>query len=130
MQNTEDIHRIHFIGICGTGMASLAAMLKEQGKEVSGSDEGVYPPMSDFLAQKNINVSQGYSVASLQPEPDLVVVGNALSRGNPEIEHNNKWHIEFVRFNAIELPPSSVGRPAPQQQLRPEIDTSLVMAVR
>jgi UDP-N-acetylmuramate: L-alanyl-gamma-D-glutamyl-meso-diaminopimelate ligase len=56
----DRIHRIHLIGICGTGMASLAAMLKDSGYEVSGSDEGIYPPMSDFLAEKRIRVAQGY----------------------------------------------------------------------
>jgi UDP-N-acetylmuramate: L-alanyl-gamma-D-glutamyl-meso-diaminopimelate ligase len=80
------IHRIHLIGICGTGMASLAAMLKDSGYEVTGSDEGVYPPMSVFLAGNGIQVAQGYDPRNLQPEPDLVIVGNALSRGNPEVE--------------------------------------------
>ena len=73
------IQRIHFIGICGTGMASLAAMLKDGGYAVSGSDEGVYPPMSDFLQQRQIPVAKGYDLKNLQPEPDLVVIGNALS---------------------------------------------------
>jgi UDP-N-acetylmuramate: L-alanyl-gamma-D-glutamyl-meso-diaminopimelate ligase len=79
-------------------MASLAAMLKDLGYAVSGSDEGVYPPMSDFLANKQILVHQGYSVQNLIPEPDLVVVGNALSRGNPEIEHLLNCRIPFVSF--------------------------------
>lgn len=79
-------------------MASLAAMLKDQGYEVSGSDEGVYPPMSDFLAQKQIAVSQGFSPKNLQPEPDLVIIGNALSRGNPEIEHVLNLRMRFLSF--------------------------------
>ena len=87
MISIDKIQRIHLIGICGTGMASLAAMLKERGYEVTGSDEGVYPPMSVFLADKAIRVTQGYSMANLNPAPDLIVVGNALSRGNPEIEY-------------------------------------------
>jgi UDP-N-acetylmuramate: L-alanyl-gamma-D-glutamyl-meso-diaminopimelate ligase len=95
---TDAIHRIHLIGICGTGMASLAAMLKESGYEVTGSDEGVYPPMSDFLAQKRIPVMQGYNLKNLQPEPDLVVVGNALSRGNPEIEYVLNFRLPFLSF--------------------------------
>lgn len=95
---TDGIHRIHLIGICGTGMASLAAMLKDSGYEVSGSDEGVYPPMSDFLAQKRIPFSQGYDPANLRPEPDLVVVGNALSRGNSEIEHVLDFRLPFLSF--------------------------------
>ncbi len=79
-------------------MASLAAMLQESGYEVSGSDDGVYPPMSDFLAQKQIRVVQGYNAANIQPEPDLVVIGNALSRGNPEIEHVLNRRLPFVSF--------------------------------
>ena len=79
-------------------MASLAAMLKESGYEVSGSDEGIYPPMSDFLAQKQIRVIQGYDSKNLQSEPDLVVVGNALSRGNPEIEFVLNSRLPFLSF--------------------------------
>jgi UDP-N-acetylmuramate: L-alanyl-gamma-D-glutamyl-meso-diaminopimelate ligase len=79
-------------------MASLAVMLKDSGYEVSGSDEGVYPPMSDFLAQKQIPVQQGYKVQNLSPEPDLIVIGNALSRGNPEIEHLLNIRIPFLSF--------------------------------
>jgi len=86
MLNPDRIHRIHLIGICGTGMASLAAMLQERGYEISGSDEGVYPPMSEFLEARKIRVSQGFAASNLRHEPDLVIVGNALSRGNPEIE--------------------------------------------
>ena len=67
----EKVQRIHFIGICGTGMASLAAMLQNRGYEITGSDEGVYPPMSHFLAEKQIPVFQGYSAGNLQPAPDL-----------------------------------------------------------
>jgi len=77
---------IHFSGICGTGMASLAVLLKMRGYKVRGSDENVYPPMSDFLSQNNIEVLNGYSQQNLELVPDLVVIGNALSRGNPEIE--------------------------------------------
>ena len=95
---TDAIHKIHLIGICGTGMASLAAMLQGSGYEVTGSDEGVYPPMSEFLAEKRIAVSQGYSPKNLQPAPDLVVVGNALSRGNPEIEHVLDYRLPFLSF--------------------------------
>jgi UDP-N-acetylmuramate: L-alanyl-gamma-D-glutamyl-meso-diaminopimelate ligase len=95
---TDAIHRIHLIGICGTGMASLAAMLKDSGYEVSGSDEGIYPPMSDFLARKEIPVARGYDFKNLQPEPDLVVVGNASSRGNPEIEYVLNFRLPFLSF--------------------------------
>jgi UDP-N-acetylmuramate: L-alanyl-gamma-D-glutamyl-meso-diaminopimelate ligase len=94
----SEICRIHLVGVCGTGMASLAAMLQENGYEVSGSDEGVYPPMSEFLAQKNIRVVQGYNLKNLQPEPDLVVIGNALSRGNPEVEYVLNFRLPFLSF--------------------------------
>jgi UDP-N-acetylmuramate: L-alanyl-gamma-D-glutamyl-meso-diaminopimelate ligase len=79
-------------------MASLAAMLKDRGFDVSGSDEGVYPPMSEFLTRKEIRILQGYNLANLQPEPDLAVVGNALSRGNPEIEYVLNFRIPYTSF--------------------------------
>ncbi len=78
---------IHLIGICGTAMASLAGMLKQSGFQVTGSDNAVYPPMSDLLAALGIPVSQPFGIGNLQPQPDLVVVGNAISRGNPELEY-------------------------------------------
>lgn len=79
-------------------MASLAAMLQNSGYRISGSDEGIYPPMSDFLARKQIPIFQGYDAKNLEPAPDLVVVGNALSRGNPEIEHMLDHRIPFLSF--------------------------------
>ena len=66
-------------------MASLAVLLKLRGYQVRGSDENVYPPMSDFLAQNKITVQSGFAAKNLNPAPDLVVIGNALSRGNPEV---------------------------------------------
>ncbi len=92
----DKIRHIHLIGICGTGMASLAIMLKEKGFEVTGSDEGVYPPMSDLLVSKEIRVAQGYHHEHLRPEPDLVIVGNALSRGNPEIEYVLNFKLPYM----------------------------------
>ncbi len=77
---------IHLIGICGTAMASLAGMLKERGFHVTGSDAAAYPPMSTFLESLGIPVAQPFAEANLNPRPDLVVVGNALSRGNVELE--------------------------------------------
>jgi len=76
----------HLIGICGTAMASLAGMLQARGHRVTGSDQNVYPPMSDMLAALGIPVTQGYDAAHLEPAPDCVVIGNALSRGNVEVE--------------------------------------------
>jgi UDP-N-acetylmuramate: L-alanyl-gamma-D-glutamyl-meso-diaminopimelate ligase len=80
------VARIHLIGVCGTAMATLAAMLKHRGHTVSGSDEHVYPPMSDFLAAEHITVLEGYRPEHVSGSIDLVVVGNAISRGNPELE--------------------------------------------
>lgn len=77
--------KIHLIGVAGTAMATLAALLKHRGHDVSGSDEHVYPPMSDFLAAERINVLEGYKPEHIT-NPDVVVVGNAISRGNPELE--------------------------------------------
>ena len=83
---TEQQH-VHLIGICGTAMASLAGMLKQRGFRVTGSDAAAYPPMSEFLASLAIPVFEPYAEKNLQPRPDLVVVGNAISRGNPELEY-------------------------------------------
>src|SRR5258706_942555 len=82
----SEIHSIHFIGICGTAMASVAAAMKEKGFAVTGSDQNVYPPMSTFLAERKIEVISGYAERNLARKPDLVMVGNAISRGNPEAE--------------------------------------------
>ena len=76
----------HLIGICGTAMASLAGMLQARGHHVTGSDENVYPPMSTMLESLGIAVAQGYDAAHLTPAPDCVIVGNAIPRGNPEVE--------------------------------------------
>ncbi|HJQ34081.1 MAG TPA: UDP-N-acetylmuramate:L-alanyl-gamma-D-glutamyl-meso-diaminopimelate ligase [Pyrinomonadaceae bacterium] len=76
----------HLIGICGTAMASLAGMLQARGHRVTGSDENVYPPMSTMLEGLGIPVGQGYKPEHLEPAPDCVVVGNAMSRGNAEVE--------------------------------------------
>ena len=78
--------RVHLIGVCGTAMATLAALLKHGGNDVSGSDEHVYPPMSDFLAAEGITVLEGYRLEHVAGALDLVVVGNAISRGNAELE--------------------------------------------
>ena len=78
--------RVHFIGICGTAMATLAAMLQQRGHDVQGSDHGVYPPMSDFLAREGITVFDGYREDQITSDIDFVVVGNAISRGNAELE--------------------------------------------
>jgi len=103
---------IHLIGICGTAMASLAGMLKQRGFHVTGSDAAAYPPMSDFLASLGIPVAQPFAEKNLEPAPDLVIVGNAISRGNVELEYvldrrlmfqslPQILHDEFLRGNDV-----------------------------
>jgi len=86
---------IHLIGICGTAMASLAGMLKQRGHRVTGSDAAAYPPMSDFLRGLDIPVAQPFDTKNLEPKPDLIVVGNAISRGNVELEHVLDQRVPF-----------------------------------
>jgi UDP-N-acetylmuramate: L-alanyl-gamma-D-glutamyl-meso-diaminopimelate ligase len=92
---------IHLIGICGTAMASLAGMLQLQGHRITGSDAAAYPPMSDQLAAMNIPIHQPYAESNLTPRPDLVVVGNAISRGNVELEHVLDARIPFCSMAAV-----------------------------
>jgi UDP-N-acetylmuramate: L-alanyl-gamma-D-glutamyl-meso-diaminopimelate ligase len=77
---------IHILGICGTFMGGIAALAKAAGHRVSGSDNNVYPPMSTQLKRLGITIFEGYDAAQLQPVPDCVVIGNAMSRGNPAVE--------------------------------------------
>ncbi len=77
---------VHFVAICGVGMASLAGLLHAQGYRVTGSDQNVYPPMSTFLAELGIVVCSGYRKENIQGCPDLVIIGNAVSRDNPEAQ--------------------------------------------
>jgi UDP-N-acetylmuramate: L-alanyl-gamma-D-glutamyl-meso-diaminopimelate ligase len=92
---------IHLIGICGTAMASLAGMLKQRGFLITGSDVAAYPPMSDLLAGIGIRVSQPFAEANLSPRPDLVVIGNALSRGNVEVEYVLDRRLPFTSMAAL-----------------------------
>src|SRR3954453_7607334 len=85
VQASAPIH-YHLIGIAGTAMASLAGLLRAAGHTVTGSDENVYPPMSDQLRELGIDYAVGYRPENLRPRPDWVIVGNAISRGNPELE--------------------------------------------
>ncbi len=83
---------IHILGICGTFMGGIALLARALGHEVSGSDANVYPPMSTQLEEQGIELMNGYEPAHLKPAPDLVIVGNTMSRGNPLVETilNNK----------------------------------------
>ena len=87
---------IHILGICGTFMGSLAVLAKELGHRVTGSDANVYPPMSTQLQAQGIELTQGYDAAQLTPAPDLVVIGNALSRGNPAVEYVLNQGLPYV----------------------------------
>jgi UDP-N-acetylmuramate: L-alanyl-gamma-D-glutamyl-meso-diaminopimelate ligase len=86
MNNLKHGAHIHLIGICGTAMASLAGILKDLGYKITGSDQNVYPPMSTQLEKLGIPIQQGFKKENLQPRPDLVIVGNVVSRSNPEAE--------------------------------------------
>src|SRR6202034_415867 len=92
---------IHLSGICATAMASLAGLLQLQGHRITGSDKAAYPPMSDLLRSLGIPILEPYSESNLDPVPDLVVVGNALSRGNPEIERVLDDRIPFPSMAAL-----------------------------
>ena len=98
---TQSHKHIHLSGICGTAMASLAGLLQLQGHRITGSDKAAYPPMSDLLRELGIPVMEPYTETNLEPAPDLVVIGNALSRGNPEIELVLDARIPFTSMAAL-----------------------------
>ena len=98
---TGKARHIHLSGICGTAMASLAGLLQLEGHRITGSDKAAYPPMSDLLNSLGIPVAEPYAETNLDPVPDLVVIGNALSRGNPEIERVLDERIPFTSMAAL-----------------------------
>ena len=87
---------IHILGICGTFMAGIAVIAQQLGHKVTGSDAKVYPPMSTQLAAQGISLLEGYEPDHLQPAPDLVIVGNAMSRGNPAVEYMLAHNIPYI----------------------------------
>jgi UDP-N-acetylmuramate: L-alanyl-gamma-D-glutamyl-meso-diaminopimelate ligase len=89
---------IHLIAACGVGMASLAGLLQARGYRVTGSDQNIYPPMSTYLTEIGIDVLAGYQPEHLSPRPDLVVVGNAVSRSNPEAQEVLNQNIPYISF--------------------------------
>ncbi len=91
----ESVQTIHLIAVCGTGMGALACMLRDLGFEVTGSDQKVYPPMSTFLEQKGIRIMNGYREENVNDGPDLVVVGNVISRDNPEVMKVHQMGLPF-----------------------------------
>jgi UDP-N-acetylmuramate: L-alanyl-gamma-D-glutamyl-meso-diaminopimelate ligase len=92
---------IHLSGICGTAMASIAGLLQLQGHRITGSDKAAYPPMSDLLRSLGIPILEPYAESNLDPAPDLVVIGNALSRGNPEVERVLDERLPFTSMAAL-----------------------------
>jgi UDP-N-acetylmuramate: L-alanyl-gamma-D-glutamyl-meso-diaminopimelate ligase len=92
----QEKKHVHLIGICGTAMASLAGLLQLKGHRITGSDQAAYPPMSDLLRELNISVAQPFAEKNLEPRPDLVIVGNAMSRGNVELEYVLDQRIPFT----------------------------------
>ena len=94
----ESLHHIHLMGVCGTGMASLAGMLKQKGFVVTGSDQNIYPPMSHFLESLSIPILKGYGSDNLYPKPDLVIVGNVITRQNPEAVELSHLRLPYLSF--------------------------------
>ena len=102
--NPQEIKKIYIIAICGTGMASLAGLLKESGYEVTGSDANIYPPMSTLLAELDIPVKPGFKRENISPDIDLVIVGNAVSKSNAEVQAVLDTGIPYTSF------PSALSR--------------------
>ena len=91
----SEIKSVHFVGIGGTAMAAAAVAMLEKGYSVTGSDNNVYEPMASFLASRKIAVMNGYAEKNLAHKPDLVVIGNAIARGNPEAEYALDHKLRF-----------------------------------
>ncbi len=91
----DNVKKIHLIAICGTGMGALACMLKDLGFEVTGSDQKIYPPMSDFLSSRRIKLIEGFNKDNISYNPDLVVVGNAVTKQNPEVLKMQSMGLNF-----------------------------------
>lgn len=118
--------RIHILGICGTFMGGLAMLARQLGHEVTGSDANVYPPMSTLLEKQGIELIQGYDASQLDPQPDLVIIGNAMTRGNPCVEavleknipymSGPQWLHDFVLRDRWVLPlPVHMAKPPPRE---------------
>lgn len=92
---------VHFLGICGTAMGAVASAMARQGYTVTGSDKNVYPPMSTFLESEGIHISQDYKEENLPADADLIVIGNAMSRGNPEVEAVLERRLRYMSLPEI-----------------------------
>ncbi|HUJ73783.1 MAG TPA: Mur ligase domain-containing protein, partial [bacterium] len=93
---TETPTKIHLLGICGTAMAALAGSLKDMGYRVTGSDDQVYPPMSEHLAALGIAFQRGYRAENIPPDADLVVVGNVIREANPEAAEMRRRGLPYL----------------------------------
>ncbi|MEM0968685.1 MAG: Mur ligase domain-containing protein, partial [Verrucomicrobiota bacterium] len=91
----------YFMGICGTAMGAVAAALKDLGHDVSGSDSAVYPPMSDFLREKGISILDGYRAENVPEDAGVIVVGNAMSRGNAEVEETLNRRLRYASLPEV-----------------------------
>ncbi len=91
----DAIKSIHMIAICGTGMGALASILKDMGFDITGSDQKVYPPMSEFLLSKGIEITEGFSENNVAYGPELVIVGNAVSKNNPDVLGMQQMGLQF-----------------------------------
>ena len=87
---------VHFLGICGTAMGAVASAMARKGYVVTGTDANVYPPMSTFLENEGIQIFQGYNPANIPADTDLVIIGNAMSRGNVEVEAVLDTHLRYM----------------------------------
>jgi UDP-N-acetylmuramate: L-alanyl-gamma-D-glutamyl-meso-diaminopimelate ligase len=101
MKTFKEVQSIHFAGICGTAMASVAALLQQRGYHITGSDDNVYPPMSTFLESRGIPILNGYRAENLDISPDLIVIGNAMKRGNPEVERALEQRLNFCSLPEV-----------------------------
>src|SRR6187549_2807545 len=91
----------HFTGICGTAMGAVAAAMKERGYKITGSDSAVYPPISTFLEERKIKIEKGYRAANIPGKADVIVIGNALSRGNEEVEEVLNRKLRYVSMPEV-----------------------------
>ena len=94
-QIPDAVRSIHLIAVCGTGMGALACMLQDLGFEITGSDQTIYPPMSDFLVRKGIRINDGFREENISYGPDLVVVGNAVTKDNPEVGQMRRMGLNY-----------------------------------
>jgi UDP-N-acetylmuramate: L-alanyl-gamma-D-glutamyl-meso-diaminopimelate ligase len=93
----SDPKHFHFTGVCGTAMGAVAVAMKRKGFTVTGSDNNVYPPMSDFLRGEGITITEGYRAENLPAGADVIVIGNAISRGNEEAEAARQCGVHLLQ---------------------------------